>query len=679
MADAKWVVETPQPADMAALQAAGYSRVLATLLLNRGIRTPEEARAFFGGGAAPGDPFDLPDMHRAVAAIREAMAAGERIAVYGDYDVDGVTSTALLATCLRELGADAVTYLPERESEGYGLNAAALEKLRDEGAALVVTVDTGISAFDEALAAARLGLKLVITDHHEPRETLPQALAVVNPKRADSTYPFRELAGVGVAFRLACALAGPERAATVAQRLGALAALGTVADVVPLTGENRALVRDGLTRMDSTPGIRALLEASGGKGPVTARWLAFTAGPRINAAGRMGSARDALALLLERDETRAGELARHLEEQNRRRQTVEGEIFTQAVETVGPHTEDPVLLVAGENWHDGVIGIVASRLVQAYGRPAAVVSFTGDEGRASCRSLPGFDIHKALMHCAPLLERFGGHSMAAGFTVRRDNLTALRQALNDFARSLPEIPVPELRLECELQPQEISLATVADCERLEPCGAGNPSPLFYIPDARIRRVTPLKGGRHLRLDVQAGTAKFQALLFGADRSPWDPAPGDAADLAVELERNCWNGTERLSVIVRDAAPPRAFREQARLYRSARSETAEDAGDPADPCGAALLPGREDFAAVYRYLRPRQGRELRLPRVCGAIAETQPGFGCFRLLTVLDVFCEMGLMDIRREGGTFSCRMREGRKVNLEDSRLLRRLRSRTAG
>lgn len=671
MGGRKWVVEQPDDGAAAKLRAAGYSRVLSCLLLNRGIDTPDRAGAFLSGAdAAPGDPFDLPDMEKAVEIIRGAVAAGERMAVYGDYDVDGVTSTALLTTYLRGVGADVVPYLPERESEGYGLNTAALETLRAAGVSLVVTVDTGISAFDEAQAAAQMNLKLVITDHHEPRGTLPPALAVVNPKRADSVYPFRELAGVGVAFALVCALSG-DRSAT-AERFGALAALGTVADVVPLRGENRALVRDGMTRMRDHVGIRAILEVSGGRSGITARWLGFTAAPRINAAGRMGSARDALALLLETDGARAAEMARHLEELNRRRQAVEGEILAQAVEKIGPEAKSPVLVVAGEGWHDGVIGIVASRLAGIYGRPTAVVSFNGEEGRASCRSFPGFDIHQALMSCAPLLERFGGHSMAAGFTVRRGNLEALRRGLDQFARSLPEMPRPELRLECELRPEEISLATVADCERLEPCGAENPAPLFYLAGARVRAVTPLKGGRHVRLELETGGRRLSAVLFGADQCGFDLEPGDAADFAVELGRDSWNGRERLSVFVRDFAPPRDFREQARRYRAARAGGCEE---PVE----ALLPQREDFAVVYRYLRPRQGKRLRLLHMCGELAAARPGFGCFRLLTVLDVFREMELADIELTGGALTCRLCGGRHVRLEDSRLLQRLHEKTAG
>ena len=674
MVGRKWVVEAPDAAAVESLRSAGYSRVLSVLLANRGILIPARAQAFFHGtGETFGDPFDLPDMPKAVAAIRAAVAAGEPIAVYGDYDVDGVTATALLTTYLRGEGAEVIPYLPDRASEGYGLNVPALGRLKEAGASLVVTVDTGIAAFGEALAAEQMGLRLVITDHHEPRDELPHALAVVNPKRSDSGYPCRELAGVGVAFSLVCALAGPGSRPAMAERFGALTALGTVADVVPLTGENRALVRDGLGRMSAHPAIRAILKTAGGRGGITSEWLSFTAAPRINAAGRMGSARDAFALLMEPDETRAAGLAGRLEQQNRCRQTVENEILAQAVEKIGPTADSPVLVVAGEGWHEGVIGIVASRLARMYGRPTAVVSLEGDEGRASCRSFPGFDIHRALMSCAPLLKRFGGHSMAAGFTVRRENLDALRRGLDDYARSLPEMPRPELRLEAELRPEELSLATVADCERMEPCGAGNPAPLFYLPGVRIRGVTPLKAGRHLRLDLEAGGVCFRAVLFGAEQCGFDRQPGDEVDLAVALERDCWQGAERLSVIVRDFTLPRPFREQARLYRAVRS------GGGPEEVADSLLPRREDFAAVYRYLRPRQGRRLRLSRVCGELAGTRPGFGCFRLLAVLDVFREMELADIRLEGETLECRLCGGRRVKLEDSRLLRRLRSQTAG
>ena len=678
MAGRQWVIQHPDGAAVASLRGAGYSRVLSAMLVNRGFALPAQAADFLAGRAeAPADPLRMKGMEAAAGRIRQALAGGERIVVYGDYDVDGVTSTALLLTYLRSKGADADPYIPERESEGYGLNRDALEAIRRSGASLVVTVDTGISAFEEAAAAAEMGMTLIVTDHHEPRGELPEAFAVVDPKQPGDGYPYRELAGVGVAFALACAVEGPGAGRGLFERFGALVCLGTVADVVPLTGENRTLVREGLALMERAPfpGLAALLRAAGaGGGPATAELLSFTAAPRINAAGRMGSAKDALALLLEQDETRAEELAQRLEQYNRQRQDTEAEILQQAVAMFGAKApEDPVLMAAGEGWHNGVIGIVASRLSERYARPAVVVSFEGDVGRASCRSFPGFDIHAALMSCAPLLERFGGHELAAGFTVRRENLDALRRALNDCARAMPRLPVPRITLECELGAREVSMATARDCARLEPCGAGNPVPLFYVRQAFIRQIAPLKGGRHLRLTLEKDGVSFRAVVFGVDKTGFRFEAGDTADLAVSIGSSRYNGSEYLSVIVRDIAEPLENAAQERLFRKACAEGAFD-GDL-----RGMVPAREDFAAVYRFLRRQAGRSVRLSRMCADIAQEHPGFGYFKMLAVLDVLRELSLIDFSCEGGSAAFSLCEGVRGRIEDSRLMRRLRMRADG
>lgn len=670
MAGGRWALLSPDPEKVGAMTAGGYPRVLAGLLVNRGVTTPEQAEKFLSCAGELHNPALMKGIDAAAGRIRSAVGQGERIAVYGDYDVDGVTATALLVVYLRGQGADVRCYLPDREREGYGLNAAALDLLKKDGVSLVVTVDTGISALPEAAYAREIGLDLVITDHHEPRGELPLACAVVDPKQPGCGYPFRELAGVGVAFKLACVI-GSEDQERLFERFGDLVCLGTVADVVPLVDENRLIASRGLALMAQRGnlGLRALLEAAGvGPGKVTAERLSFGAAPRVNAAGRMGTAMDALRLLTTEDESEARALAGRLDALNRRRQEIEAQIFAEASLSAAEE-EGPVLMVRGEGWHDGVIGIVASKLAETFRKPAIVVSFRDGIGRASCRSFPGFNIHDALLRCAELLDHFGGHALAAGFTVREENYGALKASLEAYAGALPRMPEPMLTLEFPLGAEEITLETARLCEKLEPCGAGNPAPLFLIGDARVERVTPLKAGKHLRLSLSKGNRRFQAIFFNADRRAAGSLiaglePGDLVDLAACLSVNEYGGAQELSVIVRDIAAPSSLAEQEKRYRALVARRGAIACD--------RLPDRRDFAAVYRYLEA-QGGNIRLDRACGAVKQSVPGFTFLKLLIILDVFEEMKLVAASRDGDCLSCRINRGVRISLGDSRLLQAL------
>lgn len=673
-----WIVMEPDESAAAALEAAGFSAMLSRLLVNRGILSADDARAFLGGGAPLHDPMLLKGMEQAVSRIREAICRGEKITVYGDYDVDGVTSTAVLLTSLRSLGADADYYIPDRETEGYGLNAAAVQALCEAGTKLIVTVDTGISAFDEAKRIRSLGTDLVITDHHEPRPELPEAVAIVNPKQPGDEYPCGCLAGVGVAFKLVCALEGDAQAAFA--KYGALVTLGTVADVVPLTGENRAIVKQGLALMQHSPccGLRHLLEAAGVKGTsCSAGQLGFTAAPRINAAGRLGSAADALCLLMEQNESLAAELARKLDGLNRERQEIESLILAEALDKIkSSGQQGPVLMVSGEGWHNGVIGIVASRLAERYGKPAIVTSFDGETGRASCRSFPGFDIHGALLQCAGLLDHFGGHALAAGFTVSRDNYAALCAAIQKIAGQSP-MPVPELRLEYELTARELTLDAVWECKKLEPCGASNPEPLFYIRAAQVAAVTPLKEGRHLRLTLKLGGQSVKAILFNADKSAARIEAGDMIDLAASLDVNLYNGREYLSVIVRDTRVSVLFDEGRQIYRrqlsAAEAETVQELLDPAEKAPLSILPDRADFAAVYRFLLSKTDGRVDDQEMLARLPGPQDSTGFAKLLVILDVFREMGLLQYSPVDHGITFEINQNIKIDLDKSKLLRQI------
>lgn len=666
MAMREWIIGAPDEQAARALRDAGASPVLARLLALRGFTDASGAQAFLDCAGALHDPLLMADMPPAAERIRQAIADGETVAVYGDYDVDGVTAAALLTGYLRERGADAFAYLPEREGEGYGLNTPALARLRACGATLCITVDTGISALEEAAAARELGLDLIVTDHHEPRADLPGAFAVVDPKRPDCPYPFKGLAGVGVAFKLACAVEGTGSEAALFARYGDLLCLGTVADVVPLLDENRVLVKHGLDMLaqGGRPGLAALLEqaGAGGKTP-DASLLAFTAAPRINAAGRMDSALPALELLLTRSPERAQALAAHLCACNDARKREEVRIMEEAEAVIHGENllQNRVLLVAGAGWADGVIGIAAARLAERFERPAMVLSFGEDGvGRASCRSFEGFALHRALGACAPLLEKYGGHALAAGFSIRRENLPAFREAVEVFAADCDIRPA--LRLDCALDADDLTLSAAEDCARLEPCGAENPAPLFYLEDVLVEGVRPLSGGKHLRLSCRMGGRPFDALLFGAERMGRLFARGDVLDLAVELSVNEWKGRRSLSVLVRAVRESAALARQRARYRRLRA--GEEAGAP---------PGRKACALVWRALAAHSGGALEPKRVCGALRLQMPELDYTQFLLILDVFRETGLAAFSQGESGLTVRVEAGVKVRLEDSPLMRRL------
>lgn len=561
---ARWVVApAPDPEAVRTLAAAlQIPAALAALLVQRGHATPDAARRFLRPSLDElSDPMALAGMAEAVEAIARTVRAGAPILVHGDYDVDGQCATALLTRALRAGGARVEPFVPHRLQDGYDFGPAGLAAAQAAGAALIVTCDCGITAVDAVRAANAAGIGVVVTDHHLPAAELPPALAVVDPQRPDDHSGATALCGTGVAFKLVQALVPAlGLPPNLPLHLLDLVALATVADVVPLTGENRTLVKHGLRLLPKSrwPGIRALIEASGLEGKeIRAGHVGYILGPRLNAAGRIGDAKDGLRLLLADDPVPATELARRLDMLNAERQAIDQRILDEAlgqVEQSGMLEHDVGLVIAGDGWHPGVVGIVASRVVERYGRPTFLIAFDGEIGKGSGRSISRFDLHAALHDCGDLLERFGGHHMAAGLTIHRDRLDEFRARFAEVARSrlAPEDLGPEQRVDLEVRLDEISPELERLGRHLEPCGTGNPGPVLGVRGARFTQRARVGNG-HLKGVLDDGTARLSAIGFHwADRVPWlNDAP---VDVAFRVETNEWQGQVSLQARLCALAP-----------------------------------------------------------------------------------------------------------------------------
>lgn len=509
---ARWTYRPADPAVVHRLVAeTDLPPLLARILVARGFVDIEETGLFLRPALGQLDnPFGLKGMEEAVACIGKAMAQGEAIWIYGDYDVDGITATAILLLTLKELGHEAEYYIPHRLSEGYGLHTDAVEQLAQEGARLIITVDCGITASEAAQRARELGMELIITDHHEPGAELPQACAIINPKQEGCAYDFKGLAGAGVAFKLAHAMLkryhpDPAAARDFLKSLLDLAALGTVADIVPIIGENRAIVAHGLEqlRLCKRTGLMHLFDRAGlSPSQLDAGSISFVVAPRLNAAGRTEHAMFGVELLMTGDNTRARELARQLEGFNENRREIEQGTLEEALALLEPTITDPVIVVAQEGWHQGVLGIVASRILNQCYRPTIVISIDGDVARGSGRSIAGFDLHEALQHCREHLLQFGGHKMAAGLALATGQIDAFRQAINGYARLVldEEMMRPLILIDAEAAPEELTAETVGRLTELAPFGPGNPKPIVALHNYRLTEPPRLlRGGRHIKL------------------------------------------------------------------------------------------------------------------------------------------------------------------------------------
>ena len=676
----RWDLRRPgAPAARRSLERAGLSPLCAALLCARGLDDPQKAAQFLSCGPERShDPFLLKDMDRAVERIRAAIGGGERVCVYGDYDVDGITATCLLTEALAWQGGDVVSYIPDRTEEGYGLNPGAVARLAGQGVKLIVTVDCGITAVDEVEFARSLGVDVVITDHHHCKDRLPAAAAVVDPRREDCAYPFPELAGVGVALKTAQALVPPEQREGVFRRFGELAAIGTVADVMRLTDENRTLVRQGLELLANTrrPGLRALLREAGldpGAAP-TAVTIGYGLAPRINAAGRMEQAMVALELLLTRDEERGEALAHTLCRLNRERQAIELAIYEQCVELLDAQPPAPAIVLAGEGWHQGVVGIVASRLTERYACPAFMICLEHGQGKGSCRSFGGFNLFAALDRCAPLLDGYGGHEMAAGFTIREENIPAFRDQVCRLVDLRTGGAPMEAAIDVDAEIDHCGQLTAPQVEslsELEPFGTGNPKPVFLLRGVCVLSCCDVGGGRHLKMKLRRDGVVLDAIFFSANAAACGVSAGDRLDAVFTPQINEFRGSRTVQLQICDLrpAPTRAQLEQELFQRlQAGSELSRwEAG--------LLLPSRQDFARLWRFLEHNcvGGWMEAGPALLRQAARQGDGRCAYgRTLVCLHVMGDRGLIRLERDQ-LHLCRPEN--KVDLEQAQLMRRLRA----
>lgn len=686
---ARWTGGDYDEAAAGRLRAAGYPALLSAVLAAREVSTPEESAVFLERERSLShSPMLMKDMDKAVERISRALAAGEKMAVFGDYDVDGITATVLLVDYLRSRGADCAKYIPRRIEDGYGLGRDALRLLREKGVTLVITVDCGITGVEEARFAREIGMDLVITDHHECKDVLPCAAAVVDPRRPDCPYPFKHLAGVGVALKLVLAL-GEQREEALFARYCALAAVGTVADVMQMTGENRTIVHRGLESIGSTDflGLQALLRETGlADRDVSSVQIGFVLAPRINAAGRMGEAELAADLLLTNDPARAECLARELCGLNRERQAVEQEIFAQAVEQIEylPAGERSALVLSSEVWHQGVVGIVASRLSEKYSCPSFMIHLQNGMGKGSCRSYGGFNLFAALESCSDLLVDFGGHELAAGFNIREEDIPAFRRRMNhcvcDYCNG--ETPVSSLEVDVTIQdPSCITLEEMEHLDRLEPYGAGNNRPVFALMGAKVESLQNVGQNRHLKLRLSKGPYHFDAIFFSATAGECGAAAGMRVDAAFHLQVNEFRGVSSVQLQLVDLRPAvlpsvreRECLELVERLTAGGTVTVREA--------ARLLPEREQFAALWRAIERMErecGGELsRLPalrRLAGAVNGTE---SFLRAVLGVEVFAERGLITLSVQEDRMNLHPRPGRRADLEQSVYMRALR-RTLG
>lgn len=658
----KWEVRPLDKERAAAFaQTYGVPFFLAMLMNIRGLDDAAHLREFLGEGEPLSDPFLLKDMDKAAARITHAVDNMEKIAVYGDYDADGVTSTAMLYSYLETRGADVIFYIPQREGEGYGMNIGAVEYLKEQGVSLIVTVDNGISSVQEVARANELGIDVVVTDHHRPQEILPDAVAVVDAYRSDDTSPYKHFSGVGIAFKLLMALEdGAGDVEDLLEAYSDLAAIGTIGDIVPLTGENRTLIRAGLERLSQSdrPGVQALLENAGIAGKaLTSTNVAFTLVPRINATGRMGAPERAVRLLISGYEEEAEVLSEEICADNEERRRVEAEIAEAAfadIEAKG-YMKDRVVVVDGENWHHGVIGIVASRVTERCGKPCMIISRGETEARGSGRSIEGFSLFEAICACGDLLIKFGGHPMAAGITLKPENIEAFRKRINQYAAEhFPQMPTQTVTLDCKLNPAALSVSMAQSLTQLEPFGNGNPQPVFGLFNMEISNVTPVGGGGHLRLTLEKNGAVITAMRFNTKPEELPYHIGDKIDLAVQLEAREFRGQPSLTVIVRDMKFA-AFNTEKNIASLASFEKWQRGEVLSAEDKNRLYPDRACLAAIYRALRTVNGKETDQVRFVSQFGKDMT-LGLFK--TALLVFEERGLVHSEIADDTFTATLIE---------------------
>ena len=642
-----WNVSEPGSSAVNNLVSGGYAPLAALILAARGLETKQQADAYLDCSAPLPDPYLMTDMDLAAGRVGLAMARGEKVAVFGDYDVDGITSTCLLTDFLRRHGVDCISYIPGRLEEGYGLNPIAIRQLHQEGVKLIITVDCGITAVAEAELCAQFGIDLVITDHHECKDILPQAAAVVDPHRPDGGYPHKNLSGVGVAFKLAAALCGSQE--EVLNEYADMVCLGTVADVMPLQGENRVFVSRGLHALRNTrrPGIAALMAECGcAPETVNAASIGFMLAPRINAAGRMGQIDLALELFLTDDPERAQTVARQLCELNRQRQAVESEIYSQAISMLPEGRIPEAIVLADESWHQGVVGIVASRIAEEYCCPAFLICLDGEHGKASSRSHGGFNLFASLTQLSSLLESYGGHELAAGFTITRSNIPEFRRQICQLAAGFycDDSPRTVLDIDCAITPEMLTVRGIDALSVLEPCGNGCPKPVLMMKNLTIERIQMVGNGRHMRLRLRSGRSSINAIYFSATPETASVQPGDVVDIAFTPQVNEFRGERTAQMNIQDIRPSCAAdaSPETGAYRALQEDRicARDA--------TALLPDRGTLAMIWRYLAAAPESVIQEAPMClcrKIVRWSGRPLTLGQMITCLDIFRDVGLLEL----------------------------------
>lgn len=613
----------------------------AMLAVSRGITDPYELELLLSDELMLCDVYELADIKLAAYTINQAIQNNQKIAIYGDYDCDGVVATAVMYKCLKNLGASIVTYIPDRINEGYGMNTTAIDILKKQDVKLIITVDNGISSKKEIAYAKSLGIKTVVTDHHLPPQELPEAEAIVDPHRADCPSSFKEICGAEVAFKVVCAIEdkAPEQLLYDYADLLAVAILG---DIMPLINENRCIVKEGIRKIKNRPlvGISAILSVAGiDRKTVNSSKLAFSVVPRINAAGRMGNANDALKLLCCDNMLDAIALANIIDNHNAHRQSTEKNVAEQAITAVEKkgYNHNRVIVIAGENWHQGTIGIVASRLCERFGKPCIVFSISGDVAHGSGRSISPFHLHNALSAVSSFTETYGGHELAAGVTVKTENIDAFRTAINEYASNL-EKARPKLNIDLKINPEGLSVDMVEAMKLLEPFGTGNPKPILAIMGVTLKKITPVADNKHLRLLFSKNNVSFQAMLFGVVPQHFYYSVGDILDIAVNLESNFYKNDFILSVQIKNMRYSNI--DQNKIFFDVEQYDNFISGTEYD--AKLLLPSRDEVGEVYKYILKFSPTEEKLKTVF------LNSLGFAKTGVAIIVLSELSLIDISGE-------------------------------
>ncbi len=713
-----WVLKSEKTAEAESrilniANALGIDPIVAKLLHTRGFIDAESAKSFiYMETEMLCNPFLMKDCDKGVLRIKKAIDSKEKITVYGDYDVDGVTAVCTLYLYLKDLGADVDYFIPNRAGEGYGVSAGAIDTLKEGGTNLIITVDTGITANYEVVYAKSLGIDFIVTDHHECRSDIPKAEAVINPHRPDCSYPFKELAGVGVVFKLISAyeekIKGKSRSEATAilfKKYADLVAIGTIADVMPIKDENRIIVKYGLSMIESSPrtGLSALIEASSQrsdsprsnqkkkKTKITSGYIGYTIAPRINAAGRIKSASLAVELFLNDNKNEALVIAEELCKTNKERQAEENKIMNEAYREIEKFDieNNPVIVLDRDNWHHGVIGIVSSRITEKYSRPSILVSFEGNEstapspddiGKGSGRSIKGMNLVDALYYCEELLVKFGGHELAAGLSVTRGSLPAFREKINEYAKqNLSEIDmIPTVEADCEIDFSDVSLSLAKGIQMLEPYGVGNPVPVFVLRNVTVNEIVGVSDNKHTKVSFGNGNRSLSAMYFSVSPKDIGIYVGDSIDVMFNIDINEWGGRESVQLIVRDLKIGSAQRNEDYKDRARFEEIRSGASFKESE---EIFPSRDDFAAVYKLMLSslRSGIDILSHRdiISRFKGDNDVNIGYIKLKVIIMVLKELNLVDItdiKDEVYKFNIHYSTG-KTMLDKSTLLRHLRS----